>query len=126
MSEITDKYKKKYIICRITSALFVVLPIIIYTILGFVQGTVRTKLVLGMCLLTTLVFVGINIIAKHRIRSTIWIMLIGLYCACSNIVPLLIIIAVTTIVDEFILEPLYKKYKNKYNINIEIDERMEE
>ena len=99
MSELTDKYKKKYIICRITSALFVVLPIIIYTILGFVQGTVRTKLVLGMCLLTTLVFVGINIIAKHRIRSTIWIMLIGLYCACNNIVPLLIIIAVTTIAD---------------------------
>ena len=122
----TKKYKKLYITCRVLSFVMVILPIIIYTILGFIQGTIGHKLVLGTCLLLSMMFVALNIITKHKIRSTIWIMLIGLYCACSNIIPLLIIIAVTTLVDEFVLEPLYKKYKNKYTINKEIDKRLED
>lgn len=119
----TEKYKKIYIYSRILSALLVIIPVIVYTVLGFVQGTVGSKVVLGACLTTALIFVIINVIAKHKIRSTIWIILIGLYMACSNIIPLLIIIAISTIIDEFILEPLCKKYKEKYVINKEIDKR---
>ena len=122
----TDKYRKIYIISRILSSIMVLLPISIYTIIGLINGSVRSKLVLGVCLTLAIIFVAINVIAKHRIRSTIWILLIGIYMSCVNIVPLLIIIAIVTIIDEFILEPLYKKYKAKYTINKEIDIRTEE
>lgn len=120
----TDKYKKLYLTSRILSILMVVMPIIIYTIVGFINGSITSKLVLGMCLTIAIIFVIINVIAKHRIRSTIWIMMIGLYSACENIIPLLIIIATSTVIDEFILEPICKKYKQKYEINKEIDERL--
>lgn len=122
----TSKYKKTYVLARILSAIMVIVPLFIYAIIGFVQGSIRSKLVLGMCLIVAAIFVIINIIAKHRIRSTIWLVLIGIYSACNNIVPLLIIIAVTTILDEFVFEPIYKKYKAKYEINKEIDARSEE
>ena len=120
----TDKYKKLYITSRILSVLMVITPIMIYTIIGFINGSIKSKLVLGMCLTIAIIFVIINVIAKHKIRSTIWIIMIGLYMVCDNIIPLLIIIATSTIIDEFILEPLYKKYKQKYEINKEIDKRI--
>lgn len=50
--------------------------------------------------------------------------MIGLYVAVDNIIPLLIMLAVTTIIDEFILTPLARHYKAKYTINKEIDNRM--
>lgn len=119
----TEKYKRLYIALRIMSAILVIAPISIYTTLGFIQGTTGSKVVLGMCLTTALIFVIINVIAKHKIRSTIWIVMIGLYMACDNIIPLLIIVATLTVIDEFVLEPLYKKYREKYVINKEIDKR---
>ena len=123
MTEITEKYKKLYIITRILSTLAVIAPLIIYTIFGFIQGSVGSKVVLGMCLTICLIFVIINVIAKHKIRSTIWILIIGLHMACNNIMPLLIIVAILTVIDEFVLEPLYKRLREKYIINKEIDKR---
>lgn len=123
MSEYTNSYKKKYKLCKIFSILFTVLPIIVYTIIGFINGDIGSKITLGMCLFTTIVFVLINIVLKHRIRSTIWVILIGIYVAVDNIIPLLLLLTFTTICDEFILEPLSKKYKNKFIINNEIDKR---
>lgn len=121
----TKKYKKCYITCKVFSILLTILPILIYTVIGFVEGSVGAKVSLGMCLMTTLIFVTINVIFKHRIRCTIWIMLIGI-CACvSNVIPLLIIMAVTVALDEFLLEPLSAHYKSKYIINQEIDKRQE-
>lgn len=123
MTDITKSYRNKYRICKILSTLFTLLPIIIYTVIGFLSGTVGQKLSLGICLVLALIFVLINIIFKHRIRSTLWVMLIGIYVCIENIIPLLLIMAFTTALDEFILEPLVKSYKNKYIINKEIDKR---
>lgn len=38
--------------------------------------------------------------------------------------PLLLIVAVGTILDEFLLTPLHKHFKNKATINREIDKRL--
>ena len=78
---------------------------------------------LGICLVTVLIFTIINVLIKHRIRCTIWILLLGIHACVENITTLLIIMAITTAIDEFIFEPLAKKYKNKYIINKEIDKR---
>ena len=115
----TKKYKIKLNICRLLSFTLTVLPVIIYTIMGFMDGTIGEKVSLGICVILALIFVLINIMFKYHIRSTLWVLLIGIYVCIDNIIPLLIIMAATTIIDEFVLVPLI----NKYIINKEIDLR---
>ena len=119
----TKKYKIKLNICRLLSFTLTVLPVIIYTIMGFIDGTIGEKVSLGICVILALIFVLINVMFKYHIRSTLWVLLIGIYVCIDNIIPLLIIMAATTIIDEFVLVPLINKYKNKYIINNEIDLR---
>lgn len=123
MSTVTNSYKKKRNLFRALSILITVLPILVFTVIGFVEGTITEKVSLGICLFLALLFVLINILFKHHIRSTIWILLIGIYVCVRNITPLLIIMAFSTAIDEFILDPLAKSYANKYRINKEIDKR---
>lgn len=119
----TKKYKIKLNICRLLSFTLTVLPVIIYTIMGFMDGSIGEKVSLGICVILALIFVLINVMFKYHIRSTLWVLLIGIYVCIDNIIPLLIIMAATTIIDEFVLVPLINKYKNKYIINNEIDLR---
>ena len=119
----TKKYKIKLNICRLLSFTLTVLPVIIYAIMGFIDGTIGEKVSLGICVILALIFVLINVMFKYHIRSTLWVLLIGIYVCIDNIIPLLIIMAATTIIDEFVLVPLINKYKNKYIINKEIDLR---
>lgn len=123
MSTVTNSYKNKRNLFRALSILITVLPILVFTVIGFVEGTITEKVSLGICLFLALLFVLINILFKHHIRSTIWILLIGIYVCVRNITPLLIIMAFSTAIDEFILDPLAKSYANKYKINKEIDKR---
>ena len=119
----TKKYKIKLNICRLLSFTITVLPVIIYTIKGFMDGSIGEKVSLGICVMLALIFMLINVMFKYHIRSTLWVLLIGIYVCIDNIIPLLIIMATTTIIDEFVLVPLINKYKNKYIINKEIDLR---
>ena len=119
----TKKYKTKLNICRLLSFTLTVLPVIIYAIMGFMQGSTGEKVSLGICVVLALIFVLINVMFKYHIRSTLWVLLIGIYVCIDNIIPLLIIMATTTIIDEFTLVPLINKYKSKYVINKEIDLR---
>ena len=119
----TKKYKIKLNICRLLSFTLTVLPVIIYTIMGFMDGSIGEKVSLGICVILALMFMLINVMFKYHIRSTLWVLLIGIYVCIDNIIPLLIIMATTTIIDEFVLVPLINKYKNKYIINKEIDLR---
>ena len=119
----TKKYKIKLNICRLLSFTITVLPVIIYVIKGFMDGSIGEKVSLGICVILALIFMLINVMFKYHIRSTLWILLIGIYVCIDNIIPLLIIMAATTIIDEFVLVPLINKYKNKYIINKEIDLR---
>ena len=119
----TKKYKTKLNVCRLLSFTLTVLPVIIYAIMGFMHGSNGEKVSLGICVVLALIFVLINVMFKYHIRSTLWVLLIGIYVCIDNIIPLLIIMATTTIIDEFALVPLINKYKNKYVINNEIDLR---
>lgn len=123
----TKKYKKRAKILSILSFIVLFVPLIIYVVMAFASGdiTVSKKVVLGFSLIFALVLTVINALTKFRIRSTIWIVLLGIYYCLNNILPLLLMIAVGTITDEFILSPLQKKYKRLYEINNEIDKRGE-
>ena len=119
----TKKYKNKRDLCRALSIVLTLVPILVYVVLGFMNGEIHTtqKVSLGLCLFLALIFTIINVVFKHRIRCTIWIVMIGLYVCVSNIIPLLFMLAFGTALDEFVLSPLERKYNNLYIINKEID-----
>ena len=96
---------------------------IIFVIWGFVEGTPHRKMALGGLMVIAIVLVVINILMKLSLRCVPWIMLLGIYICLQEITVLLIIMAVTTVVDELILTPLEKRFREKLVINKEIDKR---
>ena len=126
MSTMTNKYKKLSILTFLLSAMCSLCPILIYVIKAFVDKDVQevNKYTLGIMCSVALVVTLINIVAKLHLRCIPWILLLGIYRCLRDITTLLVIMAITTIVDELILTPLHKSFKNKYTINKEIDKRL--
>lgn len=123
MEKQTKHYKKLRNFFWFLSFLATVLPLLIYIIIGFKNGSVRQVYTLGVCLTTCIIFTAINLIFKHHIKCTIYILLIGLYVSVGNLVPLFITMGICTALEEFIFTPIYKSCGNKYTINKEIDKR---
>lgn len=123
MNSETKKLKNGYKLLSFFSFLLTFTPVIIFTVIGFVKGSIGSKVTLGCMLICCLVLSIINFMMKIHLRSTIFLLLIGLYCCLGNMVPLLITIASCTIVDELCITPLKDKFKQRYTINKEIDRR---
>ena len=126
MSTMTNKYKKLSILTFLLSAICSLCPILIYVIKAFVDKDVQevNKYTLGIMCSVALVVTLINIVAKLHLRCIPWILLLGIYLCLKDITALLVIMAITTIIDELILTPLHKSFKSKYTINKEIDKRL--
>lgn len=123
-SDITKRYINLSRLFHAISIIILIAPILVYVVLGFANGEITQKVTLGITLSIALLLTIVNAIFKFHIRSVIWIMVLGIYFCLQNIMPLLLIVAVGTILDEFILTPLHKSYKNKATINKEIDKRI--
>ena len=66
----------------------------------------------------------INVIAQKRLRCPIWIMLIGLYIAIREwLLPLVIILAVVSVLDDLVFTPLIHYYYTKTVASKTIDQR---
>ena len=124
MSRETRKYKALSILFLALSILVLVAPLAYYSIQGFIQGETTEKFTLGITFVIACILFVINILFKFHIRSTIWIIVIGVYFCIDNILPLILVLAVGNILDEFVFTPLHKRYKNKAIINKEIDKRI--
>lgn len=124
MSETTKKLKIKKNTFHLISWILTFAPILIWLVVAMCKSSEITKPALAITITVAALFSMVNLLLKYSIRSTIWILLIGIYVALKNITPLLIVIAVCTILDEFVVHPLYKHYKEKYKINKEIDSRI--
>lgn len=123
LNERTKKAKNKYIFFKTLSICLTFLPLVVYVIIAFVKGAPMEKFTMGCMVTLALIFVALNVIMKYNIRSTIWVLILGIYLCLDNITPLLIIMAVSTILDEFVVSKLAVKYKNQFVINKEIDKR---
>lgn len=124
MTDVTKKYKRYNKILSFFSILLNCTPILSYTIIAFANGSIKQVTALGLALTVAIMFTIINLVFKHHIRSTIWILLLGIYVCLKNITPLLILIAACTMIDEFAINPIRKKYRQLYTINKEIDKRV--
>lgn len=126
MSTMTHKYKKLSLLTFLLSTICSLCPILIYVIKAFADKDVKevNKYTLGIMCSIALIITLINIVAKLHLRCIPWILLLGIYVCLKDITTLLVIMAITTIIDELIITPLHKSFKSKYTINKEIDKRL--
>lgn len=122
-SSASKHYKDLAITYKALSIIVTLGPMLFYVVKGFIEGQTTQKFTMGACAVVAVVLVAINVIMKINLRSPLWILLIGVYICLGKIEILLIVMAVTTILDEFWFSPAYKSFKNKYTINREIDKR---
>lgn len=123
LSDVTKKYKQLKWTFFALSLLVTFLPVLVYVIKGFIEAETTQKLSLGLTCFIAIALVAVNVLAKIKLRSPIWILILGIYMCIKNILPLLLMVAIGTILDEFIFTPMYKSYKRKTEINKEIDKR---
>lgn len=122
-SNVTKSYRKKYWTCTILSWVITFVPLLVFVIWGFIEGTPHRKLALGGLMVIAAILVVLNVLMKLSLRCIPWILLIGIYICLKEITVLLIVMALTTVLDELVLEPLAKSFKTKLTINKEIDKR---
>lgn len=123
MSDVTKRYKILNFIFSLFSICLCYVPLLVALIRGFTYDDGAGKVTLSICCVFALLLTIINIISKYSVRSTMWILLLGIYSVLDNVMPYLIAIAICTVLDEFIFSPLHKYFKNKLSINREIDKR---
>ena len=125
-SDYSKNLRAKVICLRVIDYLLLFFPIIFYFVVALFQdGLIIKKITLISTFAIALILTLFNIVAKKHLRSVIWIMIIGIYVCIDNILPLILFIAVTSILDEFLFTPLITRYHTKYLASITYDEREE-
>lgn len=126
MSDYTKALKNKYLWFKVLDWLCLFAPTIIYVIVAlFSTGVVVTgKVAIVSTVLIALILTLFNIIVKKKISCIPWILLIGLHIAFSEyLFPLIIIMAITSALHDFLLMPLVNSYKIKVISSKTIDDR---
>lgn len=99
-------------------------PLTFYGIMAFIEGTKVEKFTLGVFCCIAVGMVVVNFLMKLKLRSMIWLIVLGIFVCLNEIQTMLIMVAVCTILDEVLFTPLYKYFKRKAQTNKEIDKRV--
>lgn len=124
-SDVTAGYKKKYYILTAISWAIVFGPLLGYIIYGYIVSNTIQKVTLSTTIVAAIVLTVISILFKKKVRSTVFILILGIYVAISKIQVLIIIMCFTTMLDEFLVTPLQRSMKEKLTINREMDKRFD-
>lgn len=128
-SEFTTLCKRKLWLYRILDWIILFTPLAVYIVIALTDEGVTTagKVSVVGTVMVAGILVLFNVIAQKRLRCPIWILLIGMYIAIKDyLLPLIIILAVTTVLDDLIMTPIISHYRTKLIANKAIDEREEE
>ena len=124
MSDRTKKLKRAAFLLSAASFLLSVGPLLVYTVKALMSGSTTTdKCLLLSCISIGVILSLVCVINKYSPRCRIWLILIGLYVCLDNIIGCIITLAITQILDELLVCPLAKIFRQKYSINKEIDKR---
>lgn len=125
MSSRTKKFKRLSTLFFILSVICTLGPAIYFIVAALLSNNlvIQKTAVVGSVFIAIIGSLFCLVSKQFTFRSKIWIILLALFYALESITNVVIIFAVTQIIDELILSPLCKMYKNKYIINKEIDLR---
>lgn len=121
----TKTYRFRKNLCLMFSLLCTIGPVIAFTIMGLIEGEGKEKLVLTLTMVAAISISGIAALKKIHLRSSTYILMIGLWIALDRLLPFILTIAICTILDELLFSPLYKRFKEDYHTNKQIDKRFE-
>lgn len=127
-STFTKNCRIKLWLYRILDWICLFAPVIVYIGIALFSGGVAVlgKVSIVATVIIALVLTIINVIAQKRLRCPIWIVLIGLYIAIQQyLMPLIIILAITSVMDDLLFTPLIHYYYTKLVASKTIDEREE-
>lgn len=125
-SEFTKVCRRKLWFYRVLDAIILLGPLVYYFFAALCNGNVTG---IGKAsVVGTVAIAGIltlfNVIAQKRLRCPIWIVLIGLFIAVKDwLLPLIIMLAVASIIDDLFLTPIISYYRTKLIANKAIDDR---
>lgn len=125
-SEFTKSCRRKLWLFRILDWICLAAPLIIYFVIALCNDGIKVgyKLTMVAMLFIAVILTIINVIAQKRLRCPIWIMLIGLYIAIREwLLPLVIILAVVSVLDDLVFTPLIHYYYTKTVASKTIDQR---
>lgn len=102
-----------------------IFPLVFSFVWGLADGDIHKgqKVFLGMTFISAIVLYIINAAMKYSLRSPLFLMLLGIYFALSEIMAVLVIVTIGTCLDEFVLTPLKNKFKTQLLASKEIDMR---
>lgn len=125
-SQFTKKSRLLLWTWRIIDWLCLFAPLLTYLIIGLANNNVTTgaKVTLVAMLFLALILTAINVIAQKHLRCPIWVLLIGLYVAMDKyLMPLIIILAVTSVLDDLVFTPIIHYYYTQTVASKTIDKR---
>jgi len=128
-SDFTKITRRKLWLYRIIDILVLFAPVAIYVVIALADGNVTTagKVSVVGSVAIALILSVFNVLAQKRLRCPIWIVLIGLFIAVKDyLLPLIIILAIVTVLDDLCLTPIIQYYREKLVANKAIDEREED
>lgn len=128
-SNYTKRARAKLWILRLLDWALLFAPLLVYICIALGNGGVTTPAKVGVVgtVAVAAIITIFNILAKKSLRSPIWIILIGLFVAMKEwLMPLIVITAIATVLDEFVFEPLITKTQTELISNKAIDKRSEE
>lgn len=126
-SKYTKECRFKLWLFRILDLICLAAPLIIYIIIALSSGeaVVAQKVAVVSTTMVALILTAFNVLAQKKLRCPIWIILIGLFVAIRDyLMPLIIILAITSILDDLVFTPLIGYYKTKLISNKAMDERL--
>lgn len=123
----TKECRVKLWFFRILDWICLFMPLIIYigVALASNEAIVAQKVAVVSTTMVALILSVFNVISQKKLRCPIWIILIGLFVAVRDyLMPLIIILAITSVLDDLVFSPLIGYYKTKLIANKAMDERL--
>ena len=122
----TKKSRRMLWLFRILDWLCLFAPVITYVIIALAsEGTLTyQKIAVVGTVMISLILTIFNLLAQKKLRCPIWILLIGLFVAMRDyLMPLIIILAATSILDDLVFTPIIHYYQTLTISNKAIDKR---
>ena len=124
-SDVTKKYVRLAIIFTIISILLFIGPACYFVISGFLTATlVVQKVALTATVALALILTAFCAINKWLFRSKVWIIVLVLYFVLDHFLVMILVFAITQILDELIISPLARHFRHAAGINHQMDKRM--
>ena len=125
-SEFTKSCRRKVWFFRILDWIGLAVPLLIYLIIALATDGIKVgyKVAVVGTLIIAVILTIFNVIAQKRLRCPIWIILIGLFVAIREwLLPLVIILAVVSVLDDLVFTPCIHYYYTKTVASKTIDQR---